>query len=55
MIQGEVIYINDNSEAGSAQGMGIKFIGLSQKMEDKLSHYVRSYLSNMLSESPSIE
>jgi two-component system cell cycle response regulator len=55
ILQGEVIYINDKSEAGLAKGMGVKFIELNQNMKVILRHYIQSYLSDYLSESPSIE
>ena len=55
ILQGEVIYINDKSEAGLTKGMGVKFIELNQNMKVILRHYIQSYLSNYLSESPSIE
>jgi CheY-like chemotaxis protein len=54
ILQGEVVYIIDNNQAALAKGMGIKFIGLNQNTGEILSHYIESYLSDILPESPSI-
>jgi len=51
-VRGEVIYIMETNGRELPKGMGIKFIGLDLNAETLLRHYLESYLSNFLPESP---
>lgn len=53
-LQGEVIY-NTTNESGVTTGIGIKFIGMDENMITLLRHYMTSYLSDFLPESPKSE
>lgn len=55
ILKGDVIYIHENSGTGLKKGMGVKFTGLNQNTAEALSHYIKSYLSDILPESPSID
>jgi DNA-binding response OmpR family regulator len=54
-LRGEVIYATITDREGLSRGMGIKFIGLDLNTTTLLRHYLESYLSDFLPESPLLE
>jgi CheY-like chemotaxis protein len=51
-LKGEVIYIKERSCRDFPMGIGVKFIGMDQNTVTLLRHYMESYLSDFLPESP---
>ena len=51
-LQGEVLYINTVQKYGIMSGAGVKFVGMDGNTGTLLAHYMMTYLSNFLPESP---
>ncbi len=51
-LKGEVIYIKERTCEDFPVGIGVKFIGMDQNTVTLLRHYMESYLSDFLPESP---
>ncbi len=52
IVQGVVIYIITKHESGIPGGIGVKYTGLDENTVTLLKHYMMSYLSDFITESP---
>jgi DNA-binding response OmpR family regulator len=51
-LRGEVVYLQKTPEGPLLAGMGVKFIGMDHNTTTLLQHYMESYLSDFLPETP---
>lgn len=54
-LKGEAIYTTENNDSLLPRGMGIKFLGMDNNTVTLLRHYMESYLSDYMPESPPCE